>query len=398
MIPTLFHDRDKPEKYLNGIRDAGRIRELLNKYEELDITQKFKKNANKLFFTLFKIANEQDPNSEFRKYTNDRDPFSLHLNTPEGIEYINEVRTKHSQRSCIYILYSCKIQNLRELYKTKEKIQYNFEDDIKNIAAICLLHPFKAYKTLGKLMSNGFLTNNGNNLPLLIAYLRIADTLHIPNKGDEEFLEFIARGPDQIAKFYWFKSRYTKSVFICPDKNLIKIISKIPGIVNDYEIDEWGKKIIPIQKIIKKEIQDEVDAVKDILCKGGISFFSDINTEEFEKDAGLNADYEIRDYELVLKNIELIFNTSETPSSSLITENIVKTIKLLLDSSENSIYLHLQTFNKNILGKVMAERSRQGLLVPIKSRMDKVLMDKSGKYIKDLLDYINNWERVGKDY
>jgi nucleoside phosphorylase/translation initiation factor 2B subunit (eIF-2B alpha/beta/delta family) len=402
MMPNLFIGRDNNEKYADNITVSGPVVKILT--DILNYTNNKDKphvnmNVNLLFSKLF-------PEKYYKDYTDSK---KLEEAKPS---YLNKIRRKHSQRSCIYILNSCKIKKLKNYYKNKEKIKENFEDDINKIAEICLLHPRNAYPILNKLNNDNCVnyqnTSNSDTkfirLPLLISFLRLADILHVPkNEETIDFAEFLAQGPDQKAKFHWCKSKFVKEIDIQIKNKLIIISTKRPIKIPLEEIDNWIKKIEPMQTFIKEEIQWELDSVRDIICRCGISYCLRIDHKKSFLDENLN-DADIQEYEQVLKYIDLVNNPSETPSSSLIVGSIVKMLKIILNSENNEEnneerLSHLGDFKKNVLDKEMKQRSKQALLFEIESKIDTILGYKDepdSETVTNLLtnftSFINNWD------
>ena len=120
-------------------------------------------------------------------------------------------------------------------------------------------------------------------------------------------------------------------------------------------------------------------------------------------DENLNND-DIKEYEQVLKYIDLVNNPSETPSSSLIVGSIVKLLKIILDSENNDEnneekLLHLGDFKKNVLDKEMKQRSKQALLFDIEKKINCILRHRDepdSEIVTHLLTnftyFINDWD------
>ena len=114
IIPNLFSGRDNNEKYANNITVSGRVfdilADILNYINNNDKQHVNMKNVNLLFSKLF-------PEKDFKDYT------EYQKSEEAKPLYINNIRRKHSQRSCIYILNSCKINKLKDYYKRKKRLK-----------------------------------------------------------------------------------------------------------------------------------------------------------------------------------------------------------------------------------------------------------------------------------
>lgn len=320
----------------------------------------------------------------------DRPVNKLRFFSLEGQKYLKEIRKKHATRSSYYIQYSKKFEAVEEIYRKHNK-ERQYEKDIKYISEICRLHPHKEYTDLEKLNEKNWIKNKVR-VPLLTAYLRLADALHIPDKGTEQdFLNFLAQGPDDLAKFHWFKSMFTQSIDVDPEKHEIKIVTKKPP---NLESSLKGG-IDSLQEQMKLEIEDELDSVKDILCKGGISTYSKV-TISLNEDSSLDSEDLKVEYEQVLKSIDLIFNTTKTPSSSLIAGNIIDTLKIFLKSGEDleQKRLYLEMYQNSCLENVKKKKSVHALLRRPLEKVDNFVTDKSQASYDDLLNEVDNWKKI----
>lgn len=319
----------------------------------------------------------------------DRSVNTLRLSTPDGQKYLKEIRKNHADRSSLYIHCSKQFEKVEKIYG-KHKKDSQYKQDIEHIAKICCLHPHKAYTELEKLNEENWIGRRVR-VPLLAAYLRLADAIHIPDKGTElDFLNFLAQGPDELAKFHWFKSKFTKAIVVYPKKHEIKVVTKEPP---NLESSLKGR-IDSLQEQIKLEIEDELDSVKDILCKGGLSTYSKVTTA-MEEDTNLDSEDLIVEYEQVLKSIDLIFNTTKTPSSSLIAGNIIETLKIFLKSgSLEQKRLYLEMYQNSCLADVEKIKSVHALLKRPLEKVKKFVADEKQSSYNDLLKEVDNWKKI----
>ena len=338
--------------------------------------------------------------------SDERAPPDLDLKNNEDkdtIAYTRRVRKYHAKRSSLFIQTNKEILALNKKYR--DLSLGDFFQDLKIIAQICELHPRKESIELEK-MNNSNWIDNPVRIPLLVGYLRLADAIHVSDKGDwKDFLNFLSMGLDTETKFHWFKSNFTKYIEPFPERHTIVITTKIPSSTKINESKtEWTKNIKSLQKIVQYEILDELNSVKEILCKGGISYFSCIETNS-EIDTDFFEDYLIDEYKLMLKNIDLLFDTSKTPSSSLIAGNIVKTLTLLLEGSLDHKVRTIKRYYENVLidytekpQNTRLKRSKHGLLAPIIEDIEQILKEKDDserliKKINTLQDTCKNWEK-----
>ena len=115
---------------------------------------------------------------------------------------------------------------------------------------------------------------------LVIAYLRLLDALHIPDRPSRERLRrlktYLAYGMDPVSKFHWYKSFYVPKDGIKPFPNELKLVIKfiLP--------EEWNKirntccngkeKMSPLVRAVVTDVKDELDAVKDILVESKVKY------------------------------------------------------------------------------------------------------------------------------
>jgi translation initiation factor 2B subunit (eIF-2B alpha/beta/delta family) len=175
------------------------------------------------------------------------DPDESITSNAELKKWDEEVRRKmHHERSESYVL-----QNYRNL---------GLEDkEARDIALICLSHR----------KSRKIPEYTEENICLIIAYLRLLDALHIPERPSRDEIgtlrDYLAYGMEPVSKFHWYKSFYVSEIRPSPEDLKLTIKFALPR--------EWinnTKKMDPLIRSIERDILDEIDAVKDILIKAKI--------------------------------------------------------------------------------------------------------------------------------
>ena len=258
-------------------------------------------------------------------------------NPRETIERNQHIRDKHAQRSEEYIKEKYDDLGLKnELYEPK------------HLSDMVRLHRHKEYNELNKLPWKSEYDKK-TRLPLLIAYLRLADALEIPLKENNVELKiYLAYGLDHISLFHWFKSKYSTRIDFDPENFTITIIIKRPS--QKYGSD-WHDRLAPLKLAISLTVQNEIDSIKDIFAKSGSGLYLKVKCECLE-DPVLKKN-EVFDLNILVNNLEL-FDPSLTPNSSSIMTGTLKQIGLFLESpnySENIEYL--RKYNEKVLHEVV---------------------------------------------
>ncbi|GAH74105.1 unnamed protein product, partial [marine sediment metagenome] len=110
-------------------------------------------------------------------------------------------------------------------------------------------------------------------LQLLASYMRLADAIHIDRTRVDEslFKIFLETGMPWDSKYHWLKSFWIEDVH--PDFNNLTITILLKISPNDAE------NVDIISGMIEEEVRTELYTVRDILIRGGISYFLDVETE-----------------------------------------------------------------------------------------------------------------------
>jgi translation initiation factor 2B subunit (eIF-2B alpha/beta/delta family) len=280
-------------------------------------------------------------------------------------QWLKEVRNDHPRRSAEYVKNIA--EQLCDLSGT----------EIKDLQTMCRLHRRKAYLELYSEQSKS--SDPAINLPLLIAYLRLADSLHIPDRVRyNRFKIHKLIGVDETVRFHWFKTLYVHNVIIDPDKHTINIVIKKR---KDIDVSRFVE-------IVKQELQDELESIREILYEGNLTFYLKINCEA--KEAPLN-DKEIRWLNELLANIQL-FDPTLTPSASSVTDIVLKQIEIMIDLKDPaSSVKHVYDYSRSVLIDIIKERPCYTMLGKILNMLDYILSrsDDNIKKLRMLMHTIN---------
>jgi len=187
---------------------------------------------------------------------------------------------------------------------------------------------------------------------LLIAYLRLADALHIPERAPSgELKKYIQYGMDAKSKFHWFKSLYTSDIKVLPDDKIV-ITLKTP----DVWKGNLKEDVKPLIAVLKTELEDELDSVKYFLLKSRLDNKLELPaylTVECDPDRDIEGipmlPEEIRDFRQLLGIIKLFDPTQSPNSGSIIDTVLTQIVELLNPSDTRNSVIDLTEFIKSIL-------------------------------------------------
>ena len=235
---------------------------------------------------------------------------------PDNIKDARELRKRHAKRAADYISNHCNDFGL-------------LRQECEDLAIICDLHR-RAEKIPDDL---------NDKVRLIIAYLRLADALQIPERASvDEIKEHIEFGMDPVQKYHWLKSFFVRSVE--PSVEKTKEFKIIVEFKNPREWDGDAKKdISPLVEILTTELKDELDAVKDILMEGQI---------KYNLPAYIDIDYKFGSVSLtdddkaelfdLLAIIEL-FNPVMSPNSGKVIDIVLRQIEKFADIGDTETCL-----------------------------------------------------------
>lgn len=282
----------------------------------------------------------------------------------------SKVRKEHAERSEKYVKENGERLRLTDI-------------EINHLMRICKLHRHKAYK---ELYSEQWIEDNVRR-PLLIAYLRFADALHIPQRAEaKEFKLYLSFGMGSISRFHWFKSTYAHNISILPNEFKIVIVLKRPPTI-------LAEDMQPLEDLLQREVQDELDSIKDILSKGSISLYLTVECTSIEV---LNmSEKDERQLKELLGNIEL-FDPTLTPNASSVINNALRQIKLFLEppSNPDESIKYLNDYRTKVLADILEKRPCHVFLWKIADMLDEKLKSNMSNIerIGAIEQTINNWK------
>lgn len=216
------------------------------------------------------------------------------------------VRDTHHERSAKYVMQK----------RTRDALGLNHHE-ASMIAEICKYHS-------KKLDINNCEPDVGNlRLRLLAAYLRLADALHIDRTRTTEarYELLLAAGMPWESRFHWMKSMWVHSIIPEPDDLRVR--------VSVFDTESSMKDLLA--RLVGNEIREELDSVRDVLIRGSISYFLDVET----KVVGLTLDEDVLiELDLVMSNLELEHLSSATEVANSIINTIIRLAEFGPDSYE----------------------------------------------------------------
>ena len=259
-------------------------------------------------------------------------------NPRKAQSWFQKIRGKHAQRSVTFI-----DENLKELGLD------DLEDAYINILQeLCIAHGHRAHQKLYQLE---WIQDN-IRMQLLIAYLRLADALHIPQAPDPRaFKKFLSIGIDTVSRFHWLKSKYGNRIKCDPVNFKINFFLKHPKGIRRKEMQ-------PIVDLVIKTLQDELDSIKEILSKGGVSFYSTVDGSSKPVATMNKADAdELRE---LLANLRL-YDTKMTPSARAVIDSVFQQIIMFIGENEDDVppdqaLEYLDEYLKKALNDILRKR------------------------------------------
>jgi translation initiation factor 2B subunit (eIF-2B alpha/beta/delta family) len=228
------------------------------------------------------------------------------LNLFGPAEDFKMVRDTHHERSAQYVMEK----------RTRDALGLD-RHEASLIAEICRYHR-------KKLDIRNCEAEVGNlRLRLLAAYLRLADALHIDKTRTNEarYELLLAAGMPWESRFHWMKSMWVHSIIPEPDDLRIRVS------VLDTESSRRGL----LAQLVGDEIREELDSVRDVLIRGGISYFLDVDT----RVVSLTLDEDVLiEWDLVMSNLELENLSSATDVANSIINTVIRLAEFGPDSYE----------------------------------------------------------------
>lgn len=234
--------------------------------------------------------------------------------------WLGEVRFKHHERSEQYVMDNQSMLGLDN-------------EEAESIALVCRWH-----RRTEKLPPP---KNDKDKLPLLAAYLRLADALDITDSARaprDKYEANISMGTYPDSTFHWLKSMFAAGMNPQRDKFAIEVLIKKPRkfVGNMEHIKSLGQ-------VLCEEIQDELDSVRDTLAEGGLPLYVTVYSE--------NVDVPFAREDMPRFNAliaDLHTRTRWAPNASMAFDLVLESIRWLIENA-NDKEVDLQQLNDNIL-------------------------------------------------
>jgi len=198
------------------------------------------------------------------------------------------------------------------------------------------------------------------NPRLLAAYFRLADALHVDDSRtpDDLYELFLHFNMPWDSRLHWLKCKSVTEVTVDHDNREIKI-----GIVCPSG-DTLYKEAFA--KFIRDEVLEELYTVKDILIRGGISFFLDVTTYIEEK----RFTKEENEFRKLVGDLVLQTRASATDLAERAYETI---LQLSVRNDSKRALIMIKEYNKEVIERLSKDRPCHILLKRINSIINKVL-------------------------
>lgn len=214
------------------------------------------------------------------------------------------------------------------------------------------------------------------NLRLLAAYFRLADGIHINHErvNDDLFSLFELIGMPEESRFHWMKSKLTSEVIPNPDPKKLTIDVHL----NFSHLDNKDSALV--SNLIRDDIRNELYSVRDILIKGGISYYLDVQVIESEIPADQNTKLLLQQ---MINNIQL----DSWASASDVFNSIVSTILYLSTFPDKVKAIEtLRRYQERIIKKNLKIRTCHVMLDKIYTLIDASLAATTSLEPKRVLD------------
>ncbi len=250
--------------------------------------------------------------------------------TPAQLEtFEKELRRRHHERSA-------------NLIKSSDQLPLSPEER-DDLATIAFLHR----------KSEKIPKESPDNISLTLAYLRLADALHIPDRAPlGELRTHLASGMDPVSKYHWFKSFYFAG-FLAAEP-AITVYFKLPLEAPPTPNGTLLEAMSPLVKVLTTELRDELDSVKDIFLKGKLRYGLPVY---FDVEPSFKAQFltaaEIAEMTELLSIIEL-FNPWIAPNSGRIVDIVLNQLERRIDlknvdASIGGLHMYLENTLKPLL-------------------------------------------------
>lgn len=271
-----------------------------------------------------------------------------------------EVRSKHHLRSKEYI------------EEKRQELGLD-QSEAKIIGEICKYH--RKYEDIMECQETAA---GGIRLQLLASYLRLADAIHIDRTRVDTslFKIFLETGMPWDSMYHWLKSFWIDEVSLDFDNLIITIHLSIS--------EDDAENVEIISNMIEEEVRTELYTVKDILIRGGISYFLDVETKF---GLGIEESQKI-DLKQIIGNIQL----ERKPSAGDVMAAIIDTILPILDlPDKRQAYATIRTYQTEVIKNIVKSRPCHMLASKLHRLIDdNVKEDERNLSNQQIDDKINN--------
>ena len=232
----------------------------------------------------------------------------------ETLKDFEEARKNHNIRSREYINENYRLLGLTEIERD-------------NLGVMCEYH--RRSTDINKCPRRYNL-----DLQLLAAYLRLADGIHINyERVDDSLLGiFDLIGMPEKSRFHWIKCKLTHDVI--PDPNTLTISIELKFSKDDMEDS------VLVSNSIRDEIENELHSVRDILIRGGITYYLDVHVSPSPIPADTNIKTLLQQ---MINNIQLDTWASASDIFNSIISSVVY-LNTLEDSYKPSPIFNIEMF------------------------------------------------------
>ena len=318
----------------------------------------------------------------------------------------DEIRNQHHIRSEIFI-----VNNFSRLDIEQE--------DAQTLGLLSYFHRRRA--NLDKCPEDFAVGTEIIQLRLLAAYLRLADSLDIGQTRSPSlnYAICLAYNIPMSSKLHWIKSRLISGVDISPINHRIIIDFKTPRDSdfyfhsrdgrNDRDTEIQQQNLSRLRKAVLDDLRNELDFVKTVMIRAGISYFLDIDERKSQM---------VIDNQVLPEIVRLVnnFEMMTHPSSTKLICIVLQTLLDILEPNQNNIKNvwhckgtcddgdHDQTldrltqdvheFIREIECQILRNRPCH---LGLKKLVDKLKGLVSTKSLRELLDYVKQeFENINK--
>lgn len=240
---------------------------------------------------------------------------------------------------------------------------------------------------------------------LLAAYLRLADALHVDltRAPSDKYAILLTYNIPDDSKLHWLKSSFVLSIPINPNEKTIKIVFKkltdavlqdclnddyeLKGNVNssadliennrshDLKRSYYNQTLDAIYDTIYKDLEEELNSVKEVLIAGNITSFLYIKREYIQVEVRQQF---LNDIKTILYHYPSINNPSSTALFRIIIETLLGIIKMSRQEEGDMRRQRVDKFLKEVSRYIIGSRKSYVALTNLIKNIDIVNRNKMG--------------------